>query len=308
MPYCDRLPAVKSRPQERLDKYARKIRSLYKQSLARDRAALDARIAVGHELLNARREFGEGHAGDKEFGKWCTQESLPFTQQWGWWLMEAAQNELAIKEYVTTTVVTSEDQLPGLKTLIQEVKRQQVQPVDQSGVPFPDGKYRCLVIDPPWPMEKLSRDVRPKQGPVLAYQTMELEEIAALPVTGLAFEDGCHVYLWVTHHFLRDGLNIFDHWGVQYECLMTWRKNVGITPFSWMYDTEHVLFGRIGTLTLAQLGLRLSFDADVAGHSVKPDVFYERVALASPGPRLEMFARASHEGFEPWGKEAHHVA
>jgi len=39
------------------------------------------------------------------------------------------------------------------------------------------------------------------------------------------------------------------------------------------------------------------------GHSIKPDVFYERVAAASPGPRLEMFARTSRDGFDCWGNE-----
>jgi N6-adenosine-specific RNA methylase IME4 len=50
--------------------------------------------------------------------------------------------------------------------------------------------------------------------------------------------------------------------------------------------------------------LRLDFQADVRQHSRKPDVFYERVAAASPGPRLDMFARERHEGFDSWGNEA----
>ena len=85
---------------------------------------------------------------------------------------------------------------------------------------------------------------------------------------------------------------------------MTWNKNVGITPFSWMYDTEHVLFGRIGSLNLLKNGLRLSFSAKVTKHSAKPDVFYERVIEASPGQRLEMFARQQREDFDAWGNEA----
>lgn len=167
----------------------------------------------------------------------------------------------------------------------------------------PTGQYRAIVIDPPWPMEKIEREVRPNQGPMLDYPTMSLEAIEKLPVGGLAYPDGCHVYLWVTHRFLPDGLRLFDAWGVRYQCTMTWVKNVGITPYSWMYDTEHVLFGRVGSLQLDQLGLRLSFSAPVTRHSAKPDVFYERVVAASPGPRLEMFARTAREGFKPWGNE-----
>ena len=115
--------------------------------------------------------------------------------------------------------------------------------------------------------------------------------------------DGCHVYLWVTHRFLPAGLELFSSWGVHYQCLLTWVKPTGPSPFSWMYDTEHVLFGLKGSLPLEQMGLRLSLAAPVQGHSVKPDVFYERVAAASPGPRIDMFARQPRDGFEVWGNE-----
>ena len=132
---------------------------------------------------------------------------------------------------------------------------------------------------------------------------MTLEEIAALPVPDLAHDQGCHVYLWVTHKHLPSGLRLFDTWGVKYQCLMTWVKNVGITPFSWMYSTEHVLFGRIGSLQLDRLGLRLDFSASVTHHSEKPDIFYERVIEASPEPRLAMFERKQRTGFTVWGNE-----
>lgn len=192
----------------------------------------------------------------------------------------------------------------------------------------PAGKYQCIVIDPPWPVQKIERDERPDQGVRLDYSTMPIE--CRQPCEGLsctqtgwdyrcdsiectvghvlstaAFED-CHLYLWVTQKYLPAGLDLMTSWGFRYQCVMTWRKNVGITPYSWMYDTEHVLFGRRGNLPLTKLGLRLSFDASVQGHSVKPDVFYDRVREASPGPRLDMFPGVQHEGFEPWGLEASH--
>ena len=176
-------------------------------------------------------------------------------------------------------------------------------------VPPPPGKYRCIVIDPPWPMQKIEREQRPNQGVNLDYPVMSLDDIAdekLVPVRTLAADD-CHIYLWVTHKFLPAGLRLLDNWGFSYQCVMTWRKNVGITPFSWMYDTEHVLFGRRGNLPLNRLGLRLSFEAPVQGHSVKPDVFYERVIEASPGPRVEMFARRPRPGFTVWGNEVSDV-
>ena len=183
-------------------------------------------------------------------------------------------------------------------------RQREPEPVPEP-VPPPPGKYHCIVIDPPWPMQKIERDERPNQGVTLDYPVMSLEDIADeahVPVRTLA-DDDCHIYLWVTHKFLPAGLDLLKAWGFNYQCVMTWRKNVGITPFSWMYDTEHVLFGRRGDLKLTRLGMRLSFEAPVAGHSRKPDVFYERVTEASPGPRVEMFSRVYREGFTPWGNE-----
>lgn len=177
------------------------------------------------------------------------------------------------------------------------------QHADVTTPPLPSGKYRCIVIDPPWPVQKIEREERPHQGQVLEYPTMSLEDIEALPVGNFAFEDGCHLYLWVTQKYLPDGLRMMEAWGFRYQCVLTWVKPTGMTPYSWMYNTEHVLFGRAGNLPLDRLGLKLSFEAPVTVHSAKPDVFYTRVIQATPGPRLEMFARREREGFDVWGNE-----
>lgn len=219
---------------------------------------------------------------------------------------------------------------------IEEARARTPEPVVDP-IPVPDGKYHAFVIDPPWPMQKIEREERPNQGSALDYPTMDIwcqrpllglvddsrpdappcfhdamdgyepcesiECVVGNVISASAMDD-CHIYLWVTHKFLPAGLDLLESWGFNYQCVMTWRKNVGITPFSWMYDTEHVLFGRKGNLKLQRLGMRLSFEAPVRGHSAKPDVFYERVVDATPGPRLEMFARSGRDGFVGWGNEA----
>jgi len=168
---------------------------------------------------------------------------------------------------------------------------------------FPDKGYRCLVIDPPWPVQKIEREERPNQGLELDYPTMSLEEIAELPIPALADSNGCHIYLWVTHKFLPEGLKLFEKWGVKYQCVLTWVKNVGFTPFSWMYSTEHVLFGRKGSLGLLIKGERLNFYGKVREHSRKPDEFYELVKRVSPAPRIDLFGREKRDGYEVWGNE-----
>jgi N6-adenosine-specific RNA methylase IME4 len=217
--------------------------------------------------------------------------------QWKRWAQRAAA--LAVPALHTQWAVKPEGdpshwETPALSRILW------VRPGSVDTPPPPVGRYRTLVIDPPWPTERMIPFE--EGGTSLDYPTMILEEIAALPVGEWA-ADGCHLYLWVTHRFLPAGLRLLEGWGARYHCVMTWRKNGGMTPRSWMFDTEHVLFARIGTLPLEQLGLSLIFDADRAGHSVKPDVFYERVIAASPEPRLEMFARREREGFTAWGAE-----
>jgi ParB family chromosome partitioning protein len=176
--------------------------------------------------------------------------------------------------------------------------------IKQSKLPeIPEGKFRTIIIDPPWPIQKIEREVRPNQTETLDYPTMSLEEIANLPIGAKADLEGCHVYLWVTHRFLPDAFDLFLKWGVKYECLLTWVKPVGFTPFSWMYNTEHVLFGRIGTLKLLKFGIKLSFNSSSNRHSEKPDIFYENVKNVSPEPRLAMFERKQRDGFIVWGNE-----
>lgn len=50
---------------------------------------------------------------------------------------------------------------------------------------IPASKYRCLVIDPPWPKVKIEREVRPRQSG-FGYPTMEKDELARLPIPALA--------------------------------------------------------------------------------------------------------------------------
>lgn len=187
--------------------------------------------------------------------------------------------------------------------IVQMVKTRSQHPDPALTPPFPTKRYSCIVLDPPWPIAKIEREERPAQGPTLDYPTMSLEDIAHLPLPDLADPSGCHIYLWVTHRFLPTGLSLLETWGFHYQCLMTWVKPTGMTPFSWMYNTEHILFGRQGDLPLSRMGLKLSFEAPMERHSAKPEVFYQRVREASPGPRLEMFARLEREGFEGWGNE-----
>ena len=190
--------------------------------------------------------------------------------------------------------VTIEASVAELRSAIKLLRMQETPPP-------PDDTFATLVVDPPWEITKIAREVRPNQQE-MDYSMLSIDDIIALNCGAWAHADA-HLYLWTTHKYLPDAFAIAAAWGFQYQCLMTWVKNFGFPPFSWMYSTEHVLFCTRGGLALERMGLRLDFEAKVREHSRKPDVFYERVALASPEPRIDLFAREERSGFVAWGNE-----
>ena len=190
---------------------------------------------------------------------------------------------------------------------IRKEKKQKQQDVNEAlkqtikQQPIPQTKYRTIVIDPPWPVKKILRDDRPNQD-VFDYPTMSIQEITDFNINQFA-DDNCHIYLWSTHKFLPVAFLMLDSWGFRYQCLLTWIKPTGMTPFSWMYSTEHALFGRKGSLDLLKMGVRLDFTGKVREHSRKPNEFYDVVRSVSPGPRIDIFSREEREGFDQYGNE-----
>jgi N6-adenosine-specific RNA methylase IME4 len=200
---------------------------------------------------------------------------------------------------------SKEDKRETPDNIQREAKREEVRErnayLRANGVELPQGQYACLVVDPPWQMQKIEREERPNQFE-FDYPTMTEEELKNFQLPEMAADD-CHLYLWTTQKHLPLALRLAEHWGFKYQCLMTWVKNVGFTPFSWMYSTEHVLFCTKGSLPLLAIGKRLDFGGKVREHSRKPDEFYEIIREVSPGPRIDIFSREKRDGFDQYGNE-----
>ena len=78
-------------------------------------------------------------------------------------------------------------------------------------------RYRTIVADPPWDMGKSGgyswREGRPSgSSRSLPYPTMTLNDIKALPVSGLA-KDDAHLYVWTINRYVRDTYDIVREWG-----------------------------------------------------------------------------------------------
>ena len=152
----------------------------------------------------------------------------------------------------------------------------------------------CIMIDPPWPIE----------GSVLPYMDVRVDDLKTLPVGELAAER-CHVHLWtLPNSYHRIAYEIVEYWGFRVVSEFVWCKTQVGKGNYWRMSHEILL-----TAVQSQddrfddRSLRSWVEAPRGRHSEKPGVVREMIELASPGPRLELFARKLAPGWYSWGHE-----
>jgi N6-adenosine-specific RNA methylase IME4 len=186
-------------------------------------------------------------------------------------------------------------------------------------LPEIEGGWPCIHADVPLLFRSNSAS-RPGRNALRHYPCLKAEELATLPVKGIAARDGC-LWFWVPGPFLAIGAHvpIMRAWGFQPTAMgFVWVKTNPQAPT--LFFTERDLFFGPGLTTRKNceyviLGRRGNpkrlardvFEVVIAPrrqHSRKPDEVYFRIERYCAGPRLDLFARASRPGWTTWGDQA----
>lgn len=180
-------------------------------------------------------------------------------------------------------------------------------------------KYGVILADPPWRYVMRSEAGLGK-SPEAQYDTLPIDQIAALPVSHLAGPD-CLLFMWSTWPHLTEALRVMDSWGFRYVTGGSWTKrtknwavNMG-TGYVLRSATEPFLVGKIGNpqirsrsqrnLILAPEEIPDLIEGIRREHSRKPPEMREMIDRLLPDVwGAELFAREPWEGREVWGKES----
>jgi N6-adenosine-specific RNA methylase IME4 len=166
-----------------------------------------------------------------------------------------------------------------------------------------DPPYSTIVADPPWRYAQggPTTGFAPLRPP--PYTMMPLDAIRAMPVESLAADDA-HLYLWTTNAYLAPAYEVARGWGFKPSQVLVWCKPPrGIGPGGAFSNTaEFVLYCRRGSLAPRERIDTTWWTWPRRSHSVKPAAFLDIVERVSPGPYVELFARAPRLGWDSWGK------
>ena len=164
-----------------------------------------------------------------------------------------------------------------------------------------------IYADPPWRYQNWKGQGVAERH----YPTMTLEDIKALPVTGLAGKD-CVLFLWATCPMLPEALDVIRAWGFTFKTVaFTWIKlapkadsiywGLGYWTRS---NAEICLLATRGQPRRQAKNVHQVIISHVEEHSKKPDEARRRiVALMGNVPRVELFARYPAPGWDVWGNE-----
>jgi N6-adenosine-specific RNA methylase IME4 len=194
--------------------------------------------------------------------------------------------------------------------------------MEDKSIPFPNKKYNIIYADPPWSYRTWTAKGGHKSASA-HYKTMDIEDIKSLPIQDICEKD-CVLFIWVTFPNLIEGIDTLSSWGFTYKtCGFVWvktNKNYNINQTSFLPQDSFNTFYGLGYWTRANSELcligtkgkirrqsnsvhQIIYDP-IREHSRKPDCTRDKIVeLMGDIPRIELFARQKHKGWDAWGNE-----
>ena len=185
-----------------------------------------------------------------------------------------------------------------------ELINKQIQDIEAGELPQLKGLFDVVSVDPPWNYEGENRNKtsfdsvgRRVANPYPEMSTQEIKQIE-LPL----MKDSI-VFLWTTHKFLPDALEILKEWNLEYKGTLVWNKEkMGMGAWFRM-QCEFCLVGIKGKPYWENTKYRDILNEPRREHSRKPDSFFTMVEEITLGRRLEYFSREKRQGWEVFGND-----
>lgn len=166
-------------------------------------------------------------------------------------------------------------------------------------------KYKTIVIDPPWDLPLCNPEYS-IQGPTktaLPYKVMSDNALYNFNINKFADKE-CDLFLWTTKSKLHLSFHLLKAWGFKFNNLIAWNKNDGVCSNGFHNILEFVMYAYRGKSGVDFTNpLKTYFSAKRLKHSQKPDSFYAMLRTRTKEPRIDIFARKRHFGFDSWGDQ-----
>ena len=168
-------------------------------------------------------------------------------------------------------------------------------------------KYHTIIMDPPWKISPLSSKYKSNgKYKELPYQTMTDKEILDFPINDYC-HDNSSLFIWTTQQKLPLALSCLNFWEFKYNRIITWIKDGGINIHGLQNITEFLIFGYKGIMLDSQIikgkFIKTAYKAPRTRHSEKPAAVYEAIRDRFRAPRIDIYARRRHIGYDVFGNE-----
>ena len=185
-----------------------------------------------------------------------------------------------------------------------ELINKQINEIEAGNLPELEGLFDVISVDPPWNYEGENKKETSfdSVGRRVAnpYPEMSTEEIKKIQ---LPLMKDSIVFLWTTHKFLPDALEILKEWNLEYKATLVWNKEkMGMGAWFRM-QCEFCLVGIKGKPYWENTKYRDILNEPRREHSRKPDSFFSMVEEITLGRRLEYFSREKRKGWEVFGND-----